>query len=233
MGYCQGFTEVPPDIAQNATLIYMSGNQIKSLKANSFNHTSCTALKITWDVLENIEAGAFNNLDSLSSLCLFNNKLTTINSGVFNTLSLVTNLQLQHNRIKKLESDSFQGMKSLTALYLNDNAIQQLPSLIFSNLSNLFMLDIQNNELITLSWDVFSSERDGHPTGLQLTISGNPFLCNVSMCWLYKAQQEWPISISWWYGPECTNLPSWPKMSVICGMKDEKGKIIHDYKILS
>ncbi len=109
--YCQGFTEVPPDIPQNSTHIYLAGNQIKTLKENSFNHSQCQNLKIYWDELENIELGAFNNLDNLIGLCLFNNKLTAITSGVFSELPLLSTLQLQNNEIQTLSWDIFTSKK--------------------------------------------------------------------------------------------------------------------------
>ncbi len=173
-GYCQGFTDVPSNIPRDTIQIYLAGNQIKSLKANSFNHTSCTALKIIWDELEFIEAGAFNNLDSLSSLCLFNNKIKYLPPGLFSGLSLLSQIQLQNNYIKTLPSDLFPDTPNILS-----------------------------------------------------AISGNPLVCDTSLCSVYKAEREGHISWMAYggesFGPQCTDLYSWPKMSVICGMNDERG----------
>ena len=201
------------------------------MRANSFNHSSCQWLKIIWDELETIEIGAFNNLDSLSSLCLFNNKLTAIDSGTFSGLSSLNRLQLQNNRLVKLQSHSFDGLKSLTSLYLQNNYIFYLPPLIFSSLLDLQILNIQNNELFTISWDIFSSEIEEHPTIIFLALSGNPLTCNISACWMYEGEYDkW---LSWLGGisssPECTDLTSWSKITSICGIKGKQPKILDDY----
>ncbi len=235
-GYCQGFTEVPANIPRDAYQIYLAGNQIKSLKANSFNHSSCRTIKIHWDQLENIEFGAFSNLDSLSSLYLSDNKkLKVINSRIFNHLSSLYSLWLDNNNIENIHTDSFKDLKSLRTLKLQDNTIQHLPSLIFSNLPKLSTIDLRNNELTTLTWDIFSYGRDDHPISIQIALSGNSLVCNSSLCWLYEGEQDeqngWITWMDAWYygniyGPQCTDLPSWSKMNIVCGMKDERGKFI-------
>ncbi len=173
---------IPSDIPHDTVQIYLAGNQIKSLKTNSFNHTSCTALKIIWDELEIIEAGAFNNLDSLSSLCLYNNKIKYLPQGIFSGLMLLSQIQLQNNYIK------------------------------------------------TLPWDLFPDT----PVSILTGISGNPLVCDTSMCSLYKAEQEGRIAWMAYggesFGPECTDLETWPTMRHVCGMKDEKGMKNSVYK---
>ncbi len=175
--------------------------------------------------MEVIEAGAFNNLDNLHTLCLYDNKLKVINSGIFDGLSSLILLDLHNNDIEQIKSDSFIDLKSLSQLRIQDNRIQHLPSGIFSNLTKLSSLSIQNNELTTLSEDIFSQDKN-----TQVAISGNPLVCNASLCWLYQAEQDWSITWSWTFGPQCANLPSWSKISIVCGMEDERGKLAtHPY----
>ena len=106
-GYCQGYTEVPDDIPTDAEIIWLAGNQIKSLKANTFNHTQCLSLAIIWDVLETVEVGAFNNLTNLLNLHLHHNRLLSLPVEIFSALPSLFSLEMQNNKLESLSQGIF------------------------------------------------------------------------------------------------------------------------------
>ncbi len=148
--YCQGFTEVPPDIPEDAAGITLGGNRIKLLKANSFNHSSCLSLTIFWDELENIEIGAFNNLDNLVHLILVNNKLKTLTPGIFNNLASLSYLELNYNHLNNIESGVMNRLESLQSLQMFGNALESIDEGAFHNLTKLSTLRIEQNNIKTL-----------------------------------------------------------------------------------
>ncbi len=248
VGYCQGFTEIPPDIDEEATEIWIIGNQIQTLKANSFNHSSCLTLALSWNELETIEVGAFNTLDSIEGLHLDNNKLASLSPEIFQGLSSLKQLFLHNNNIESvlpevlrslqslteislagnelttLDARTFEWMLDLNKIWIHENNIQVLPSGIFANLTKLRHLNLRDNELHTLNRDVFPAEK---PTWFYLAISGNPLSCNSLLCWLYNCASEgW---LSWWGGnqPNCAGLIAWNQMKLICGEEGMKLKMIN------
>ncbi len=222
-GYCQGFTAVPNDISMEASVIWIAGNHIKSLQPNSFNHSLCYNLAIIYDSMETIEADAFNHLDTLSHLFLYNNKIKSLQPGCFRGLPSVTVLHLHSNKIKSLKNGVLNDLTSLTEILLNDNELMHLDSATFQGMSQLITIRLQNNFLDHLPQGLLDLKGDEHPSTIYLAISGNSLECNRSQCWAYDAEQDgWLI---WWGGildgPQCRGLRTWSQMNLICA---EDGK---------
>ena len=66
--------------------------------------------------LSDIPDGLFNNVNSLISLNLFSNNLTTIESSDFQGLVILEKLMLNNNILKKMEDDVFTPMGKLEKL---------------------------------------------------------------------------------------------------------------------
>ena len=245
VGYCQGFNEVPSYIVNEATEIWIIGNQINTLLADSFNHSSCLTLAMSWNQLETIEIGAFNNLNKMESLLLNNNKLSSLVPEVFRGLPSLTQLLLHNNYFQSVLPEMFRELQSLTELslagndlvaleartfewtsqlsklWIHENNIQYLPSGLFSNLTKLRHLNIRDNALQTLNKEAFLAEK---PLWFYLAVPSNPLQCNKSLCWIYHCANEgW---LSWWSGnkPDCMGFITWNQMKHICG---EQGRGTH------
>ena len=108
-------------------------------------------------------------------------------------------LDLSHNKIIIVHEDTWQGLQSLRELDLRWNEIEVIHSNGLGGLLHLDTLYLHANELTTFMQDVFNPDdypdSDGHPEHLTLSLSGNPFQCDNTMCWLKEgADQGW---ITW------------------------------------
>ena len=170
--YCKKHESIPSDIPASTTELYISGNPITVLAANSFSnlqslHTlvldyntigtvqidafkdlsSIISINLTHNNLNELESGSFPNLRTLKTLRINNNKLHSLGTGIFSDLSALDSLHLEHNLLQDLSSDVFMGLSSLTTLLIEHNWLRLLRSGMFAGLSNLLILKLNNNQI--------------------------------------------------------------------------------------
>ncbi len=158
IAHCQGFTKLPSDIPKDAEKIDINGHQIKTLGNNTFNYPSCLILNVQYvqnGAIENIEVGAFNNLEKLEVLGLHKNKIKTLAPGVFSGLSSLITLWLTGNDITYLEPGVFEGLVNLQYLKLFRNYITHVDAGTFQGLVNLKTLELSINAITHLHAEVF------------------------------------------------------------------------------
>ncbi|XP_012378266.2 vasorin [Dasypus novemcinctus] len=119
---------VPWDVPPNTTGLYVFGNGITTLDADSF-------------------AG----LPGLQLLDLSQNQIASLPSGVFQPLAGLSNLDLTANRLREVTNETFRGLRHLERLYLGKNCIHHIQPGAFDTLSHLLELKLQDNELQVLA----------------------------------------------------------------------------------
>ena len=112
---------------------------------------------------------AFRGLRSLTTLDLYNNKLSLIRNDTFKDMPLLEELKLYENRIECVETNAFRGLVNLKILRLNANRLRTLDAGVFNDLSLLEELYIQKNSLISFQDNLF----DGLVNLIQLECNSN------------------------------------------------------------
>ena len=103
-----------------------------------------------------MEPGTFNGLDSLESLDLGLNYITTLDPGAFEGLGSLTELQIGGNIITVLQTGVFIGLTSLEVLSLDFNQVEMFQTKAFQGLRSLSLLSlIDCGDLETLQWNAF------------------------------------------------------------------------------
>ena len=264
---CLELEEVPQNIPVGTTNLYLNGNLIKNITAGSLGHlTSCTEIRLDFNKINSVDFTAFTGLTSLQKLYLYDNSLTSLPSGVFSGLTALQELWLNTNEITILPDDIFHNLLSLHTMVLHTNNLAYLPDEMFAGLTSLQVLSISRNQismlqadifrdllslqqlyfsdnrLITLSSDVLNSsiylDQTSPPTGLQLSLSGNPFQCDSCMCWLKKGEQDgwltWFTSSGTVHGPDCSESNiTWPDINCTLPCTDTSKNLKYISKYIS
>ena len=98
-----------------------------------------------------------DRLNSITSLDLSGQGITSLKEGDFLELSNLAMLDLSGNSLSTLSSGVFTGLTNLQTLNLSNSSIRSLPSGVFSELANLQILNLSSNPVLaTLSSDVFT-----------------------------------------------------------------------------
>ena len=163
----------------------------------------------------------FEGLDSLETLHVSINWISSIESGALASLKHLKHIDLGANQLHELRGDEFQGLPSLVALALNHNAITEIPAGTLAGSPKLYLLWLGSNQLTTLSEEMFKGEPDGeaqHSGHLDLRAGGNPLKCDVTMCWIKQAQKDGWLNTS----PYCKNFPDQEWKDIDLGCDDRK-----------
>ncbi|KAL3313036.1 hypothetical protein Ciccas_008367 [Cichlidogyrus casuarinus] len=102
--------------------------------------------------LTTIQANAFDNLEDLTSLHLYNNRITNVSSLAFNNLKRLGALSMRQNEFVRLPDDLFDTVPNLFDLDLSYNKLTRLPISI-ERLSKIKVLRL-NNIPIDCSCDI-------------------------------------------------------------------------------
>ncbi|XP_049880633.1 leucine-rich repeat-containing protein 4C-like [Pectinophora gossypiella] len=172
-------------------------------------------LDMNSNIIGNIDQLGFHNLPSLRHLDLSDNNMTNIPTSALSKLSNLTHLYMSGNFFQNVTSLSFQSLFHLRHLHLsrlydlekidsrafvdninlqkiwmNENVkVREVPPRLFHGNPKLTHIYMRNNALETLEASHFPIDR------LQeLEISGNPFVCNCSILWLWKLGMECEVS---------------------------------------
>ncbi len=224
---------VGPKLLKKLTILH---SPITELKAGIFTGLDPENIEITISINEisYLEPGLFDGVPYIFSLSITSNKIETLHKGLFSQFS-GGYITLSNNGIRYLQPGTFDGLNAgflilssneieqisagvfanaaISALNLQGNAIHTIEPGSVSGISNLKSLWLAYNELSSLpSTVVFNAddypESNGHPTELAVSLSGNPFICNSSLCWLKEGEGVW-ITYTSGSQPECTNFATW------------------------
>lgn len=132
--------EIPRALSSLAGLAFLdlAQNSIRDLGSGSLKGlASLTALNLERNVIQKLEGDVFYGVnDTLSSLSLLNNLLTSYPTQAITSLSELRVLDLGFNLLRLLPEDAFSGITSLTLLALDGNPMSSLPEAAFTNLNS-------------------------------------------------------------------------------------------------
>ena len=135
--------EVYPNL-QHETYIDLGNEKYTDIALDTFsdNLTKLTYIRLNNNQLKKIQLGTFTNstfCNNLLHLSLTYNKIQELQPGIFNNLLKLTDLHLGYNQIQEIQSGTFNNLPRLAYLSLNNNQIRELQPDIFNNLSNLYI----------------------------------------------------------------------------------------------
>ncbi|XP_022117557.2 toll-like receptor 6 [Pieris rapae] len=168
-------------------------------------------LDLNNNIIEEIDHLGLHNLPSLRHLDLSDNNMTTIPTSALSKLSNLSHLYLSGNFFHNVSALSFQSLFHLKHLHLsriynleridfrafvdninlqkiwmNENLrVKEVPPRLFHGNPKLTHVYMRNNALETLEASHFPID-----TLQELEISGNPFVCNCSLVWLWNLIRE-------------------------------------------
>lgn len=172
-------------------------------------------LDLNRNIIESVDQLGFHNLPSLRHLDLSDNNMTAVPTSALAKLSNLTHLYLSGNFIQNVTALSFQSLFHLRHLHLsrlydlekidsrafvdninlqkiwmNENVkVREVPPRLFHGNPKLTHIYMKNNALETLEASHFPID-----SLQELEISGNPFVCNCSLLWLWKLGMECEVS---------------------------------------
>ena len=164
-----GLTRIPCDIqinnrrnityqkvfSQHLQDVYLSYNRIREIPDNCFaaSGRNIETLSLQQNVIANIAANAFQNLNRLRVLDLSHNRLTALlrknqTRSAFGYLAeSLESLFLSHNRVENIPERSFSGFRSLRVLSLSQNKIRWISRKAFADLTAMKVLQLRGNPL--------------------------------------------------------------------------------------
>ena len=161
------------------TLLNLNQNALKKLKRKDMlRFKKIKRLQIEECSLESIEANVFDDMRSLSTLCLNGNKLTSLPDNMLRHNLQLVELQLTDNRLTEFNATKL-SLRRVTALrlqfnristfdirdlispvtILSDNNIRKLDTNIFKNNKGILELNFSNNNIQFISGTAFHGIR--------------------------------------------------------------------------
>ncbi|XP_036999688.2 trophoblast glycoprotein [Artibeus jamaicensis] len=171
-------TEVPADLPPYVRNLFLTGNQLAVLPAGAFARgaplAELAALNLSGSHLQEVHAGAFENLPSLRQLDLSHNPLHKLSPFAFSgsnasvsapspLVELILNHVLPPVDKEKWSIESMvaaalragQALRGLRRLELASNHFLYLPQDVLVQLPSLRHLDLRNNSLVSLTFVSF------------------------------------------------------------------------------
>ena len=150
-----------------------------------------------------LPSGLFRNVSSLTSLELYEAKLTALPPGIFAGLTKLRNLDLRFNRLGSLPTGIFNPLEMLEHLKLDSSGLSPagVPDRIFEPLTRLKDLWLHSSVTTTLSGlrPVAEAGADLRVApGAAVTLSGapgaSPWGSNVTYAWTQVDASDTPVS---------------------------------------
>ncbi|XP_053183880.1 trophoblast glycoprotein b [Scomber japonicus] len=154
----QELDAIPHSLPNNTKVLFVTGNNISQISANSFptRLEQLTDLYLSGNEMEIVDAKVFDNLPNLVRLDLSNNNFQTFSEEAFpdnNKLQFLNLSRSVHNFSYSDEVLNFLGsgnLLQLKTLDLSNNDLVTLPDNILTNLSNLVNLSLQNSSIVSI-----------------------------------------------------------------------------------
>ncbi|XP_066538332.1 trophoblast glycoprotein [Hoplias malabaricus] len=213
----QNLMSIPRRLPENTTTFFFTGNNLSHLTVDSFPVLleQLTALYLSGNQIEQVDARVFDNLPNLHLLDLNNNRILNFSSHAFpenNTLRVLNMSQSLYNGSYTLSNLFKHSVPKLSRLDLSNNDLILIPDVIAS-LPNLTSLDLRHNSIVSVYNVTFRSQvlnfldlRDNSlkniPNGtltdlsqlaeLQMHLAGNTWFCDCNIkdmvIWLQKSE---------------------------------------------
>jgi len=130
------------------SLYFYSNIKLRNINEKTFSGLSqLRDLTINSSILEEIPAGALDDLTSFEYLYLSNNRLKKLPAGLLNNNEQIEVIYLDNNKLTELDPGLFSNLSNLKYLSLNYNKLNSLPEGIFDNLINLKEMNLSYNPI--------------------------------------------------------------------------------------
>lgn len=154
----QDLDSIPHSIPSNTKILFVTGNSIPSIGADSFPSPleQLTDLYLSGNEIQFVDSEVFDNLPNLARLDLSNNDIQEFSGRAFphsNTLQLLNLSRCFHNysQTNGILNNLLNGtLVHLTVLDLSNNDILIPPDNMSTTLPSLVTLNLQNASLISL-----------------------------------------------------------------------------------
>nr|BAI68383.1 Toll-like receptor 5 membrane form [Plecoglossus altivelis altivelis]BAI68384.1 Toll-like receptor 5 membrane form [Plecoglossus altivelis altivelis] len=128
----------------------LSNGHIFALQEEVFRpFGSAEEINLSYNTINQINAGAFRGLERLATLNLSRNLLGEIHRHTFENLHSLSVLDLSYNNIGAFEHNALNGLLNLQGLDLRGNSIRIIPTL--SPLPKLLILRLDDNKIVPQS----------------------------------------------------------------------------------
>ncbi|XP_028665464.2 leucine-rich repeat transmembrane protein FLRT1-like [Erpetoichthys calabaricus] len=153
--YCndRGLTAIPPDIPDDATVLYLQNNQINNAGVPSELSTK-TNVRVIYLYENDLDEFPINLPRSLRELHLQDNNIRSLPRDSLARIPLLEKLHLDDNSVStvSIEDDAFADSKHLRLLFLSRNHLSSIPSGLPHTLEELRLDD---NRIFTIPQHAF------------------------------------------------------------------------------
>ncbi|KAL7636783.1 UNVERIFIED_CONTAM: hypothetical protein RMT77_012537 [Armadillidium vulgare] len=165
--------------------LYLSGNRISQIDPRAFSGlTRLKVLTLEDNLISIIPTPAFQSLPELEILTLDQNPILKIKPLDFSHLSVSKISLCQMSELRVIDSKAFYNLENLRSLHITDNKnLRYIDPLAFMNINELKELQLHNNALYGIQPDII----DYIPDNVNITLFGNPFLCDCNVRWIVEA----------------------------------------------
>lgn len=167
----RGLKEVPSGIAENATELNLSENEIEKITVNSFSRMlNLTVLNLSWanknkrNAPLHIDSNTFRNLTKLTDLRLTGNKLRAVPQNLPQSIEVIG---LSNNNYKILTKRIFYAkLPNITRLWLHKNCYSWHPCNLSVNIPNGTFAQMTRLQSLDVSYNNLSHVPTGLPSSL-------------------------------------------------------------------
>ncbi|KAG5669783.1 hypothetical protein PVAND_000076 [Polypedilum vanderplanki] len=174
----------------NLLTIHAQAKSISKIRKNNLEHLSKLGkLDLTYNIIEIIEVGSFDDLVELISLRLSNNKIKNLDENIFKNLVKLEELLLNQNEISVMKPKLFENLRTLKVLDISGNTLVTIHEDLFKNLVNLIRLAMTGCKLESLPEKIFENLQKLKYLHLSenylTTLAENLFINNQNLVLIY------------------------------------------------
>lgn len=168
---CEGVFRSTPQLSH----IQLYNSSIKNVQPRTFENLSkLTAVSIIRGDFRTVKKGVFNGLP-ITTLNLKDNGIENIEEGAFEDMEFLKTISLEQNRLKQFSPDWFGNGANLKELILNENIIEYIPEKAFGKLvgPNDFSIQIAKNNINEIHVDAFRDLKTDQPIRKEILLAYN------------------------------------------------------------